>query len=504
MKELLFPALFTFLCFCLLDCGRPAPASSPPELYLFPQGVASGDPQQEQVLIWTRVVTGRAEPTVELTWEISTDTSFSSTFKSGKVTALEGDNYCVKVIAEGLAPGRTYFYRFLHDNQSSPIGRTRTLPLATDRVRLAIVNCSKFEGGYYNGYDAVTKMHDVDAVVHLGDYIYESPAVGSSGSYRKAFEATGRRHKPEHEILSLEDYRTRFQQYREDNALQELHRLFPMINIWDDHETANNSWMHGAQGHQAEKDGSWEQRKQNALKAFFEWIPIDGEANEPIYRAFDFGGLVNLIMLDTRLCCRTRQAADLEELAAISDTSTLVGQRQLDWIANTITENESIWNVFGNQVLVSRRYSGPESNYVSLDQWTGYPKDRTAFLDILKANPQENFLITTGNVHSSYHFVLLDGEGETTGDTIAHEFLPGSISSSNYDESRTPEEVVEAIADLEAQNPHMPWLDLTNHGFILLDFTPEKALATWYHVSTLYSKDYELRAAYAVDLTTRK
>ena len=167
----------------------------------------------------------------------------------------------------------------------SPVGRTKTLPTEIDKVKLAFVNCSKYEGGYFNGFNALAKMQfsDVDAVVHLGDYIYEGVLdtinTPPNHGYMRAYELTQRIHHPPKEIITLSDYRQRFQQYREDPDLQELHRLFPMINIWDDHEFTNDSWSDGAQNHQAD-EGDWEERKANALQAYFEWIPIRGSVEK--------------------------------------------------------------------------------------------------------------------------------------------------------------------------------------------------------------------------------
>ncbi|MEL7117948.1 MAG: alkaline phosphatase D family protein [Bacteroidota bacterium] len=490
--------IFSIIIICLCSCQNESTNQSP-DLELFAQGIASGDPGKNQVLIWTRVSLQDTTQVAELNWEMALDADFTQTVKQGKTQAIPSNYHTTKVLVDGLEPGSYYFYRFEYNGSFSPTGRTKTLPEQADTVRLAIVNCSKYEGGYFNGFDAVANMEVIDAVLHLGDYIYENPSVYPS-SYERAYKATGRRHKPEHEILSLSDYRTRFQQYREDSMLQKLHQRYPMINIWDDHETANDSWAGGAQGHQEDKEGKWETRKANALKAYFEWIPINKTADEPIYRSFDFADLVNVMMLDTRLCCRTEQASNPMELDSLFTSSSIVGKEQLDWIYKTSQTSIALWNLLGNQVLMSRRYAGPDSNYISYDQWTGYPKDRLDLLAYIAEHPEENFLIATGNVHSAYHFLLKDGANEKTGKLITQEFAPGSISSTNSDEKNSPEEVDAEAADLRAQNPHMPWFDITNHGFIIMEFTKNTAKADWYQVSTLYDTNYELIKAYSVEV----
>ncbi len=498
--NVIFVSLTLMLGWIISACNQ-VPSASENTLHLnrqrFAQSVASGDPGRSEVVIWTRVSPRDSLEKVKLRWEVATDHDFSANYQTGEIMALPAHHHCVKVMVDRLRPGTTYYYRFIADNSTSPIGRTQTLPEVADTIRLAVVNCSKYEGGYFNGYDAVAKMDNLDAVVHLGDYIYENPSVFPA-SYQKAFEATGRKHLPEHEIISLSDYRTRFQQYREDTMLQHLHERYPMINIWDDHETANDSWRGGAQGHQPAAEGDWETRKAHALQAYFEWIPIRGEAQAPIYRSFTFGELVHLMMLDTRLCCRTQQAHSPAELEEISAHSSLIGDEQLAWITTEALNDSSLWNVFGNQVLFSRRYAGPQADYISYDQWTGYPKDRSNFLSLLKSHPEENFLLTTGNLHSAYHFLVKDGPDEKSGQVITQEFAPGSISSTNYDEKHTPSEIQQAQADLVRQNPHAPWFDLTNHGFIIMTFTQQAATISWYQVSTLYEPTYELHKAYEV------
>lgn len=495
MRNILFPFIAVGMILLFSSCQSIA-TKSVVDRAVFPQSVASGDPGKHDIVIWTRVQPRDTTVIPILNWELSTDDDFKVVVQTGEIKALADDNFTVKVLVDNLEAGQTYFYRFIHEGVQSPIGRTKTLAEKAESIRLAIVNCSKYEGGYFNAYDAITKMDNIDAVVHLGDYIYENPSVFPK-SYQKAFEQTGRKHLPEHEILTLSDYRVRFQQYREDTMLQKLHELFPMINIWDDHETANDSWIGGAQGHQVE-EGSWEERKKNALKAYFEWIPIRTSKEEPIYRNFEFGGLVNLMMLDTRLCCRTRPARNAAQLDSIAGESTLIGRTQMDWIKSSVETTKAKWNLFGNQVLVSRRYAGPESSYISFDQWTGYPKDRRIFLDYIRENKDKNFLITTGNVHSAYHFLIKDGHDEKDGQLIVHEFAPGSVSSTNADEKGTAEEVRAEQKDLIAQNPHMPWLDITEHGFIVISFTPEKAVVDYFQVSTLYDTKYSLKKAYSV------
>lgn len=466
-------------------------------------GVASGDPQPDGVVLWTNLSGVDAAETATLEWQVSEDSLFREMTRRGKVVVSAADDFCAKVSVDSLLPGTRYYYRFRYKDQLSVTGRTQTLPVDADTVRLAIVNCAKYEGGFFNVYDAVSKMNGLNAVVHLGDYIYEDG--GGQKAYRPIIKKTGRKHKPAHELVSLEDYRTRYRQYRQDTLLQHLHSRYPMINIWDDHEFANNAWPGGVNGQTGDKQGGWSQarwndRVANATKAYDEWIPISVPSGDPIYRSFRFASLVNLAMLDTRMCCRTPQARSEEDVKAVSDSSSLLGDQQLDWLESSIHQNSTVWNLIGNQVLVARRYLGKENAYISLDQWTGYPKDRKRFLNFISNHPEENIIISTGNVHDAFHFELLDGADEKSGKLIAHEFAPGSVSSGNTAVKKSEEAMQRDSVDLVHKNPHLKWFDLEKHSFIVVSFTMDKAVVDFYQVSTVYDTQYRLEKAYSYEL----
>lgn len=464
----------------------------------FTHGVASGDPSQTGVLLWTRFLPQDSLSKTKIEWEVSKDKSFINILKQGQAHAEAENDHCIKVFVEGLNSGSEYYYRFKVDNQYSVIGQTQTLPNNTDRVKLAIVNCSKFEGGFFNVYDAISKIDGINAVIHLGDYIYED--AGGQEPYIPIVKNTGRSHQPAHKLVSLEDYRTRYAQYRADSMTLKLHQKYPMINIWDDHESANNSWSSGAQAHDSIKDGDWFVRKDNAIKAYHEWIPINIKQNEPIYRSFQFGNILNLNMLDTRLCCRTQQAKNDKQMDSIALYSNLLGDEQLNWLEKSINEKDTKWNLIGNQVLVARQYLEQDVNYISYDQWTGYPKDRSRFLKLIKENPSKNVIITTGNMHDAFHFEILDSKDERSGNLIAHELLPGSVSSGNSFVKKSKEELEDYKEKLEDYNPHLKWFDLIKHSFIIIEFTENNAQADWYQVSTTNSTSYNLEKVYSLNL----
>ncbi len=277
----------------------------------FEHGVASGDPQADRVVLWTRVSPAAPGGAVAVRWEVSETADFARPAASGRFETGPARDYTVKVDAGGLQPGRAYFYRFLAGDTVSPTGRTRTLALGrADQVRLAVVSCSLYPHGYFNAYADIAAGAPVDAVVHLGDYIYEYG--GEPGDYgMQQGQALGRQPQPPHEIVSLADYRTRHAQYKRDPDLQAAHAAAAWICVWDDHEVTNDGWVMGAQNHQPATEGTWDARKAAALQAYYEWMPIrepaPGRAMEVINRSFDFGDLASLIMVETRLTARSQQ-----------------------------------------------------------------------------------------------------------------------------------------------------------------------------------------------------
>ena len=271
----------------------------------FHHGVASGDPLQDAAIIWTRYYGKEiANQNISGTWQVAKSASFDAVIKEGSFKTGPARDFTVKVDVTGLEADTHYYYRFLVGDTVSPTGKTKTLPQATNKARLAIVSCSNYPQGYFNVYRKVA-ARPFDAVLHLGDYIYEY----GDGTYDnpKAKE-NGRKVKPKTEIISLDDYRTRYALYRSDNDLQAVHAAHPFICVWDDHEVANDTWKEGAQNHN-EGEGPFNARRKAAMQAYYEWMPIRETAavnGNAIYRTFEFGDLASLIMLDTRNIGRDR------------------------------------------------------------------------------------------------------------------------------------------------------------------------------------------------------
>ncbi|MBO2644187.1 alkaline phosphatase D family protein [Shewanella algae] len=333
----------------------------------FLHGVASGDPTQDAVIIWTRV-TPQTAGDVRVSWQVSRDGAFSDLVTTGEMVTNAERDYTVKVDAIGLESGSRYFYRFMTGDKTSTVGMTKTLPEgAVDSVKLAVMSCANFPAGYFNVYELAAQRDDLDAMLHLGDYIYE---YGRGGYASEHAADLGREVLPAGELLSLSDYRTRYGQYRGDASLQKLHAKLPFITVWDDHEVANDTWKDGAENHN-QGEGDFDARKQAALQAYFEWLPIRPwrEGNhEEIYRSFSFGDLLDLHMLDTRVLARDKQLDygnyldpatgafnDQQFLADVTDTQrTLLGQTQLLWLQGKLLQSSAKWQLLGQQILMGR------------------------------------------------------------------------------------------------------------------------------------------------------
>ncbi len=289
------------------------------ELAPFYHGVASGDPLEDAVIIWTRVTTN--SPSVTVQWKIATDQAMSQIVNQGEVITDQSKDYTVKVDAKGLSAYQTYYYQFEAVGVKSIIGKTRTTPKKqqmVDNLRFAVVSCSNYQGGYFNAYNQIAKRNDLDAVIHLGDYIYEY----ESGGYGYS-DDLGRIHLPANEIVTLNDYRVRYSFYRLDPMLRNVHQQHPFINIWDDHEFANDANKFGAENHDPNTEGSWITRKANAHKAYFEWMPIRANSIEEyrLYRKISYGKLMDLMMLDTRIEGRETQVSSSKNLISAAATN---------------------------------------------------------------------------------------------------------------------------------------------------------------------------------------
>ncbi|AIV05377.1 alkaline phosphatase [Vibrio harveyi] len=527
-------AVATTLTACGSDDSDATPTGS------FEYGVASGDPTQTQVIIWTRVTT--AASYVEVTWQVSRSEDFSTIEQSGTFATDTSRDFTVKVDVQNLNPSTQYYYRFMVGETTSIVGMTQTLPEGSvDKASMAVVSCANYPAGYFNVYKEILKQHQTesfDVVLHLGDYIYE---YGASGYASEDAARLGREPSKGTECITLDDYRKRYAQYRQDQDLQALHAALPMIVVWDDHELANDAWKNGAENHQ-DNEGSFVDRRAAAAAAWTEWLPVRENtfSNMLIYRQFSFGDLINLMMLDTRLVGRDQpldyfslNAPTMDSIGGLvaqsrSADRELLGTEQLAWLMNAFNSQDAKWNVLGQQVLMSRMelpssvmlamfqlfnatdeqkmdallaVNSAISNYLAdpssdtiklpynLDAWDGYYVERERVYEIAKAS-EGHFVCLAGDTHNAWTSELKD----VSNNPVGVEFATSSVSSPGLEEYLALEPV--AIAQMEYTLPHLvselQWTDIKQRGFMRVTFTPEKAQSTWYMLSSVKDKNYQV------------
>jgi alkaline phosphatase D len=461
----------------------------------FQHGIASGDPLGDRVMIWTRVTPREPSnpPSIQLRWRVATDPELRRVVSSGTAEAASLRDYTVKVDVAGLAPGKTYYYAFDVDGEQSPIGHTKTFPTGpAERLRFALVSCSNYPAGFFNVYAAVTRRPDLDAIVHVGDYIYEF----AEGEYGVG-AAINRIPQPTHEAIVLADYRARYATYRSDPDLQEAHRLFPFVAVWDDHELANDAWTGGAINHNPEKgEGDWAMRKAAAYKAYLEWMPIRESSDTGIhlYRTFRFGTLADLVMLDTR-ALRDRQVANNDATGLADARRTLLGATQEAWMFDQLRASQranSAWTLLGQQIMFAS-ITLPGTRPTNTDAWDGYPAQRERVLDFVERERIRNLVILTGDAHSSWGFDIprnpWNGYRPANGTgSLAVELVTPAISSPPpmMFTSNTGSDAANAV---RVALPHLKYLDGAHRGFIIVDVTPALMTASWF-----FSPDIRLRS----------
>ncbi len=464
--------------------GEPGPEA------MFVHGVASGDPLQDAVIVWTCVSPAALDERVDVFWEVALDEGFVRRIAAGTVTTGPERDFTVKVDVTGLREaGRTYWYRFWCQGRVSPVGRTRTAPAGpVEGLRFAFCSCSKYENGYFHAYRSLAEQDDLTAVLHLGDYIYE---------YGAATENI-REIDPPHEIVSLDDYRRRYRHYRKDADLQAMHAAHPVIAVWDDHESTNNSWRDGAQNHQP-SEGSWIQRRANAEQAYAEWLPIRDQPDGRIWRRFSFGDLVDLFMLDTRLWGRDAQE---EQGGDPSDPDRqILGADQEAWFLNGLSASESRWRVVGQQLPMSvNRADG----YVWFgDKWGEYGAARDRVWNHIRAESIDNFVVCTGDVHTHWAMDMAEDpydperyDPETGAGAVGVELITGGITSGG---GSAP--FAQAIGDVIVENnPHIAFMNAGERGYVVVDVARERIEATWHLVDTVIRPEHRRIVAAAVEV----
>lgn len=466
----------------------------------FAHGVASGDPLHDRVILWTRITPDQPDDLVVGTWRIARDPGMRRVCGGGRFATDVRADFTVKVDAGGLEPGETYYYQFESGGRRSPIGRTRTLPRRrVDAMRIAFVSCSNFPYGYFNAYARIAERHDLDFVMHLGDYIYEYAAGQYSSPNPQV--AAARSVAPANEIVSLLDYRLRHALYKTDPDLQEAHRQHPFICVWDDHESANDAWQGGAENHDPELgEGEWTARRRNAVRAYNEWMPIRdrGAFDDRIWRRFRAGDLVDLLMLDTRLHGRDLQAAfkgspvlPVNDPTITDPSRTLLGFDQEAWLYEQLVASQqrgTTWRLLGQQVMMAQLSPSFGTSILNPDQWDGYAPARERLFATIRDNGIDNVIVTSGDIHSAWCNDLASNPwspdyGANGKGVVAVEFVTPAVSSPGP----IPDPQVAAVqaAQLRAVSPHMKYIDLDRRGYVLLDVNRQRVQGEVWHVPTV-------------------
>jgi alkaline phosphatase D len=509
------------------------------EAVAFDYGVASGDPLADRVILWTHASLPDARA-VHLRWQVAKDAGFTNLVATGSTIASAATGHTVKVDALGLQADSDYFYRFIAGQRSiSPVGRTRTLPQGrVDQVKLAVFSCSNYPAGYFHAFDAAVSS-GAQFALHLGDYIYEY----ADGVF-PARNVGARLWPQPGECVSLDQYRARYAITRSDPALRALHARMPMIAIWDDHEFANNSYMSGAQNHDPEKQGPWQARKAVAAQAWQEWLPVRmPEPDNPlkIYRSFDFGDLLSLHMLDTRIVGRevspsrmlNRAGQDVAnpdfDDANYVRNRHMLGPEQQGWLTEQMHASRATWQVLGNQIVMARmrfprsvydadfspdsvaaylhaqglpeaqrtgaeqRLLDPEHNpqiSFDVDCWEGYPDAREAlFAAAAELAPHgKKFLVLSGDSHNAWvNRLTLQG-----GQSIGLEFACPSVTSSGFESYIKAARSSSMAQSLKALVPDIDYVDTARRGFMLVTLHHERAECEFVYVSGVTDEAYRL------------
>ncbi|GGB57612.1 alkaline phosphatase D family protein [Blastomonas aquatica] len=506
----------------------------------FTHGVASGEPSGDSVLLWTRYV---GDSDTRLTAEISPTPDFAKPIGGGSVTVSGARDHIAKLTVSGLKPDSWYFYRFVAaDGSTSPTGRTRTLPVGeTKGFNIGVFSCSNLPFGWFNGYAHAAGRNDIDLAVHTGDYLYE---YGLDVYPTRSQALPGRSVQPDHEMVTLADYRLRYSSYRLDADLQRLHQVVPMIAMWDDHEIANDAWREGAQNHQSETEGDYMARRRIAEQVYREWMPVaDLAPADTLWRSYQIGNLATLIRTESRLSGRDKPAELAEAFAGGGDMAAslakfrdekwvdparrMLGDDQARWLGDEFKASKASgtrWQVWAQQcVMGSLKLPQETADWVpkdapqivrtrsaaglaaskaglpfNMDAWDGYPVQREALLKSAQA-ADADLVVLSGDSHNGWGFDL-DAGGKPAG----VEFAGHSISSPGFEAyapTIAPQDVAGALV---RANPQLKWADTSSRGYMTLQLTQDSATAHWHKLRTIRERSTDLAGSTSLSVEPGK
>ncbi|MES2908907.1 MAG: alkaline phosphatase D family protein [Pseudomonadota bacterium] len=536
----------------------------------FPYGVASGDPDADKIILWTALKPVNADvASIPLRLEyvlssqrIKNESDWAALFtpaavrRLGTFLALKARDYTLKIdlgnvalyqgtrFAEGvmaaLPAGQFVYYRFVAGSQVSRIGRARTQPAvsAATTANFAVASCSNLPEGFFSVYDMISQEDNLDFVVHLGDYLYEYGEDEYGDGSALVRNGLDRVPEPPTEMITQQDYVLRHAQYKRDPELQRLHAQFPMICVWDDHEFTNDTYRDGAENHTEGAEGTWADRSGFSIRAYFNWMPLreqfSRQANtlrpdprEVIYRRIRVGGLMDLIMLDTRYVGRDKQAATpAVDPDRTNPARSLLGQSQREWLQLQLllAKNEGAkWTFLGQQVmfgqlnlvelpqlqLLGQKVLGNIAA-VNMDQWDGYVAERDRVRDFIKAIGLQNLVVLTGDIHTSWAIELYENPFLLAGNLLEKPFgvelVAPSVTSPGF-----PDGVAEVVsAAIPVANPHIRYSELKTHGYVLVSLSAERMIAQWRYAANIVDPEQigveslAMRKTFAVAAGTSK
>lgn len=435
----------------------------------FYHGIASGDPSTEGVVIWTRITPDEPEKRVNVIWEVAADRAFTNILQRADFQALDINDYVVKINVKRLKPSTTYYYRFFAKETYSPVGATRTLSKDTSStVRLAIVSGANFAKGDFSVYRQIATMDNLDAVIHLGDYINEAEEEST----------TARRHYPNTAPIDLHDYRLRHSNYASDPNLQAMRAAHPLIAIWNEHDFATGAYAFGSAVPESDPDRPWAFRQTQARRAFFDWLPIKNNYDYRVYRNFQFGNLVNLLMLDTRIEARDAPVESMNDVALQNENRAVLGLPQAQYVQKILKTSTTKWNILGSANLLSPLKINDLS---TLDQWNGYPISQGSLLNTIDQQTTHNTIVLSGDLHTAMASTIDNDSKEN----IAVELAIPSVNMTS--------DLGEIVNDLTNENPNLHWAEGTQNGFLLLEISENQTTARFYNTQKEVTQQFTLQ-----------